>query len=139
METGIKVYDAMSKGIVFVNTEDSLKECASMMLKEKIGSLVVKDGKELVGIVTEKDLVRCLRDDNFNNKVRDIMTKDIKTIEPEKDIYEAFKMMGEENIRKLPVVDKGEIIGFLTEKDILKIAPSLLDLFAEKLLVRGDF
>ena len=46
METGIKVYDAMSKGVMFVNTESSLKECGSMMLKEKVGSLVVKDGKE---------------------------------------------------------------------------------------------
>ncbi|MAG20265.1 CBS domain-containing protein [archaeon] len=138
METGIKVYDAMSKGVMFVNTESSLKECASMMLKEKIGSLVVKDGMDLVGIITEKDLVRCLRDDNMNRKVREVMTKNIKTIEPEKDIYEAFKMMGEENVRKLPVVDKGKLIGFLTEKDILKIAPSLLDLFSEKLLVRGD-
>jgi len=138
METGIKVFEAMTKGPIFVNVESNLKDCANIMLKEKIGSLVVKDGKELVGIITEKDFVRCLRDGNEKLKVRDVMVKGVKVIEPGKDIYEAFKMMGEENVRKLPVVEKGEVIGFLTEKDILKLAPSLFDLYAEKLLVRGE-
>lgn len=136
MRTGIRVYEAMTKRPIFVDVNSNLRECAKIMLKEKIGSLVVKDGKKLVGIITEKDFVRCLRDNIHNMKVRDVMVRDVKTIEPDKDIYEAFKMMGEENIRKLPVVDKGNFIGFLTEKDILKIAPSLFDLFAEKLLIR---
>jgi len=136
MRTGIRVYEAMTKRPIFVDVDSNLRECARIMLKERVGSLVVKDGKKLVGIITEKDFVRCLRDYSFDMKVRDVMTRDVKTIEPNKDIYEAFKMMGEENIRKLPVVDRGIFIGFLTEKDILRIAPSLFDLFAEKLLIR---
>ena len=71
-------------------------------------------------------------------KVNDIMESDIKTITPEKDIFEALILMKEFNIRHLPVVDGSKMIGLLTLKDILKIEHQLFDLLVEKFELKEE-
>lgn len=139
MKTGIKVLDAMTNRPVIASSDNTVTDCAKMMNKFQVGSLLIKDNKEIVGILTEKDFVTKIVAKGVNpddTLARDVMEKQLITITPEKDIYDAMILMKDSDIRRLPVKEKDKIIGFLTMKDILKIEPQLFDLMIEKIDIR---
>lgn len=141
MKTGIKVVDAMTNKPVIASSNITITECAKLMKKFGIGSLLVREDKKIVGIITEKDFVVKILAKGKNPE--DILTKDIMetnlvTIEPDKDIYDAMVEMQRSDIRRLPVKYNGKIVGFLTMKDILKIEPQLFDLMVEKMDLREE-
>jgi len=138
MKTGIKVFDIMTKNPVCVNPEANIKKAAEVMLKKKVGGLVVTKNNKVVGIVTEKDLVRIIAKSKNTEKihVKKIMNKRVKTITPQEDIYSALLKMRKKDVRRLPVLDKKKLIGLLTIKDILKVQPGLFDLIIEKIKIR---
>lgn len=139
METGYMVCDAMTKKPIMVLPNTSVVECAKIMAKNHVGSLVVGRGKKLMGIITEQDIVRKIvarNQDVKKAKVEDYMEKRLVTVSPEVDIFAALKMMSEANIRHLPVMDDSNMLGFITLKDILKIEPELFDLIVDKFELR---
>ncbi|MFH1770795.1 MAG: CBS domain-containing protein [archaeon] len=141
MKTGIKVADAMTNKPVMANSDITITECAKLMKKFGVGSLLVREDKEVVGIITEKDFVVKILAKGRNPEdlvTRDIMETNLVTIEPDKDIYDAMVEMQRSDIRRLPVKDKGKIVGFLTMKDILKIEPQLFDLILDKIDLREE-
>jgi signal-transduction protein with cAMP-binding, CBS, and nucleotidyltransferase domain len=141
MKTGIKVFDAMTTRPVSVQVTDSAQECAKAMKKNRVGSVLVKKGKDVVGIMTEQDLVYKLIAKNLNPEqvtANDLMAKELITIDPGKDIYEAMMIMRNNEIRRLPVLDGTRFVGFLTMKDILKIEPQLFELIVENLNLREE-
>jgi signal-transduction protein with cAMP-binding, CBS, and nucleotidyltransferase domain len=141
MNTGIKVLDAMTTKPVSVKLDSTATEAAKNMRKFKVGSALVKDGDEIVGIVTELDFVEKLIAKGLNPNdtlVADICEKDLITISPDKDIYDAMIVLKEEDIRRLPVKENGKIIGMLTMKDILKIEPQLFEVTLETIQLREE-
>jgi len=139
METGIKVCDAMTEQPVTISPDATIKRCAETMARERVGALLVKDKDKLVGIVTERDIVKkvVVTDKKPSAvKAKDIMEKELITISPEKDIFEAIKKMRDYDVRHLPVVDRGKFLGLITMKDVLKIEPDLFDILVEKLDIR---
>lgn len=137
MKTGIKVSEAMTQHPITVPPGTNLKTCAQVMLDHHVGSLLIKDGPGVVGILTEQDIVRkAVIKDLVASKtdVDDIMAMDLHVVSPDNDIGEAIKQMRDNNIRHLPVVDKkGQFVGLITAKDILRIQPDLFKLLAEKI------
>jgi CBS domain-containing protein len=141
MKTGYKVGDCMTMHPVTVKKSTSLKECADLMADKHVGSLLVEEKGKIVGIVTEQDMVRKAMAkllEPAKTPVEQIMETDLFTISPDKDLYDALKLMSESNIRHLPVIDKGKFVGFLTIKDILKIQPQLFELIVEKFELREE-
>ncbi|MBI2124682.1 CBS domain-containing protein, partial [Candidatus Pacearchaeota archaeon] len=141
MKTGYKVYDCMTTKPVSVSSDTSLEQCARMMAKNHVGALVIKDDHKSAGLITEQDIVRKAIAKGINpltKNVRDFMEKKLKTISPNDDIYDALIVMRDSNIRHLPVVDNGKMVGLLTLKDVLKIEPSLFDLLVEKFELREE-
>lgn len=141
METGYKVCDAMTEKPIVVTPETTVIECSKHMSKHHVGSLMIMDKNELLGLITEQDIVRnCVALDLNPKKttVKEVMVKELETISPEKDIYEALVLMKDQNIRQLPVMDGKEMVGLLTLKDILKIEPQLFDLLVEKFELREE-
>ncbi len=139
METGIKVCDAMTEQPVTIGPNATLKQCAELMKKERVGALLVKDKEKLVGIITEQDIViKAVSADLKASVVRakDVMEANLITISPEKDIFDAIKMMRDYDVRHLPVLDRGKFLGLVTDKDVLKIEPDLFDILVEKLDIR---
>lgn len=139
MKTGIKVCDVMTKKPIVVSPDDNLKDCAKKMLRQRVGSLIVKEGDKLVGIVTEKDFVnKVVADgkDPSKTKVQDIMKKRVTTISPEVDIYDALVKMNKERVRRLPVTVDSNVIGLLTLRDILSVQPQLFENFTEILDIK---
>lgn len=139
MKTGVKVGDAMTREPIFARPNDDIRKCAKIMAREHIGSLIIKENKKLVGLVTEQDIVRktlAKGKDPLKMKISDIMVKKIVSIDPDKDIYDALVIMRDKNIRQIPVMHQGNLVGLLTLKDILKIEPQLFDLLVEKFEIR---
>ncbi len=141
MKTGYKVYDCMTTKPISVTSDSSLGQCAKIMAKNHVGALVIKDNHKSIGLITEQDIVRKVVAKGINpltKKVKDFMEKKLKTVLPNSDIYDALIIMRDSNIRHLPVVDNGKMVGLLTLKDVLKIEPSLFDLLVEKFEIREE-
>jgi len=141
MKTGYKVYDCMTTKPISVSSDATLQSCAKIMAKNHVGALVIKDSHQSKGLITEQDIVRKVIGKGINpltKKVGDFMAKKLITISSDADIYEALIKMRDSNIRHLPVVEKGKMVGLLTLKDVLKIEPSLFDLLVEKFELREE-
>ena len=140
METGLKVGDAMTVKPVTIKPDVSLKKCADIMAKKHVGSVIVEEKGEIVGVLSEQDIVRkaVAKGVAGRKKVKDIMEKDLITIAPEKDLFDAIRTMRDYNIRHLPVMHKGKFVGLVTMKDILKVEPDLFDLLVEKFEIREE-
>ncbi|MGH7935912.1 MAG: CBS domain-containing protein [Chthoniobacterales bacterium] len=101
--------------------DTTLEEIAMMMKTENTGAIPVVDEDELVGIVTDRDIVmRCVADggDATQMTAEDIVSEDVETIDPESDVHEAMELMSQKQVRRLPVVDNGELIGMISLGDI---------------------
>jgi CBS domain-containing protein len=109
------------------------------MAKEHVGSLLVTDEGKIIGIVTERDIVKKAVATLGNpaiKKVKEVMATDLVTTTPDEDIFEALRIMRDYNFRHLPVKHQGKIVGLVTMKDILKIEPDLYEILVEKIELR---
>lgn len=141
MQTGIKVYDAMTEQPIFLSPDDTLEKCAAIMQDKHVGTVIIQEGQEVIGIISDQDIVRKVIAKGKNpigKKVKDFMETKLITITPDKDIFEAIVMMRDANIRHLPVVDGPKIMGLLTLKDILKIEPQLFELLIDQINLREE-
>jgi len=140
MKTGYAVGDAMTTLPVAVSPGTSIVECSRIMDKNHVGALIVRDKDKLVGLVTEQDIVRkaVAKGVDVNSKIKDITETEIVTIEPSADIYDALIKMKDMNIRHLPVLEGGKMVGLLTLKDALKIQPELFDMMVDKFELREE-
>jgi CBS domain-containing protein len=109
------VAEVMNKSVLTVDPTASIGEAAEKMIEAGVGAVVVmEDMARIVGIVTERDLMRAVaqRARAAEAKVRQWMTESVVTIEPDTEIKDAAKMMFEKNFRHLPVVNKdGRLMG----------------------------
>lgn len=141
MKTGYKVHDCMTTKPISVSAEASLEECAKVMVQNHVGALVIKDDHHSKGLITEQDIVRKVIAKGTNpltKKVKDFMETKLITTSPNDDIYDALIKMRDSNIRHLPVLDNGKMVGLLTLKDVLKIEPQLFELLVEKFELREE-
>lgn len=118
----MKVKECMCNNVTFVKPETSVKDCAKMMCDYHIGCIPVCDCDEkIVGIVTDRDIllrnVACDKDPK-STKISDIMTTKVQCCECNDDITIAEKIMSDEQIRRLPVLDNGKLVGILTLGDL---------------------
>ena len=135
METGYKVSEIMVRDVHHVDPDCSLLECARKMSDNKVGCLVVNEDGKVSGIITEQDLARKVLAREVDAKktlVRDIMSTNVRTASPEDDIGEAMRLMGNNEIKHLPVVLDRKLVGLVTSKDIIQIQPGLIDLLSFK-------
>ncbi|OIO41319.1 hypothetical protein COU56_04085 [Candidatus Pacearchaeota archaeon CG10_big_fil_rev_8_21_14_0_10_31_9] len=126
----IRVGDVMTRDFVHMSPDSTALECAKTMMKKRVGSLVVKEGDKLHGIITEKDLVWAMtkKPDKLKEiRAKDILTRKIITISPEATIHQALDKMNRKKLRRLPVVNNKRIVGYVTLKDIVKFMPDLFE------------
>lgn len=140
MKIGIKVGDVMTRNFVSVSPDITIAQCATEMIKKKVGSLIVKTQRRLEGILTEGDIVKALASkmNTSKAKAREIMSKRVLSVGPSLDIYDALVLMKSKNVRWLPITVKNDVIGMLTIKDILRIEPSLFDIVSEMQPIREE-
>jgi CBS domain-containing protein len=105
-----------------IGREDTVKKAAQIMADHRIGSLIVVEGKKIVGIVTERDMLTKVTAQGKPSErvlVSDIMTSKVLTISPDSHLDDAVFLMMDKKIKKLPVVDVGELVGIITSTDII--------------------
>lgn len=117
----LKVSQIMSKDISIVDVSTSVADVAKIMKEQNIGSVPVCKNGKVVGIITDRDIV--LREisvgKNTNiSKAQEVMTTEVSTVSPETDIHEAAKIMAVKQIRRLPVIENGNLVGMLALGDI---------------------
>ncbi len=140
MKTGITVAEAMTQKPITVTPATTVEQCAQLMQRQKVGSVVVEDKGDFVGILTERDIVRKVVAAGvpLTKRVKEVMTEEMLTIEPDQDIFAAISLMRDADIRHLPVVSHGQLHGLVTIKDLLKIEPDLFEILVQKFELREE-
>jgi len=123
----LKVKDLMSEDLVKVRLDDELQAVLRLMLNKEIGGVPVMDGDVLVGIFTERELIKFMAKRTYSGLVDSVMSTDLKVIDEHEDTLEASKMMQRYKVRRLPVVSNGRLVGIITAADIVKSLARTLD------------
>ena len=118
------ISDMMSPNVVSITTEEPAALAARLLYRHNIGSLPVcgEDGR-LRGILTDRDIVlRCVAAENdpASTPVKEIMTKGVVSISPNDDARVATRIMAAEQVRRLPVVSDGKVVGMVSLGDLAK-------------------
>ena len=115
------VKEIMTRDAISITPKYSIRESVDLMAEKGIGSLPIVDKEEkLVGIVTERDFALALAGSLTTETVGDIMIKDVITTTPGTPIESCSKIMVRNNLRRIPVVEEGKLIGIVTSTDILR-------------------
>jgi CBS domain-containing protein len=113
----------MSRDLLSVAPSEPITEVAQRMVERNIGAVLVLDGGRLVGIMTERDLLRAVaRGLHGEAVVAEYMTKDPETIDPEDATQHAAVLMIHGGFRHLPVVEGGDVVGILSIRDLMQVA-----------------
>ena len=113
--------EIMTQNVTTVTTQQSVQEAAQLMSQQNIGSLPVVENGNCVGIVTDRDIaLRAVSQGQSpqSTTVGTVMTSGIVTGTPEMDVHEAANLMAERQIRRLPVVENGQVTGIVALGDL---------------------
>ena len=118
----MKVRDVMSSPAISIGADETVAVAARTLTHYNIGVLPVRGGKEqLCGVVTDRDIVtRCLATGKLPEKtlVREVMTPRVMSVGPEQQAALAAHMMGQQQVRRLPVVENGKLCGMVSLGDL---------------------
>ena len=109
--------------VISARQDDSVRAVIDLLAQHRIGAVPVLDGDMIVGIFSERDLVRLISSygpDAFDRKIDDVMTKSPVTCDSGMAVIGALSQMTQKRIRHLPVVDEGRLVGFVSIGDLVK-------------------
>jgi CBS domain-containing protein len=115
------IQEAMTSSPTTVEPTTTAQEAARTMKSEDVGSLPIVEGDKLVGVITDRDLaIRIIAEaKGIDTPVAEIASKDVVTIDPQQSLEEAARLMANNQVRRLPVVEEdGRIVGILAQADI---------------------
>jgi signal-transduction protein with cAMP-binding, CBS, and nucleotidyltransferase domain len=121
-EAKVRIRDINRSGVFTVNASDTLADCARRLEVAGVGAVCVVEKSSITGIITERDLVRALsRSDNPKGAlVREFMSKDVMTADVEEGTREVAHRMLDAEIRHLPAVRDGYMVGMVSMRDLLQ-------------------
>ncbi len=114
----ISVKNIMTKDVITINQNSSLKESANLMASKSVSSLVVLEKDKPIAIISENDIIKGVI--SKKSKVKDIMDNEFIIISPQTKFSEISKSLREQKIKRFPVVENGKLIGLITETDIVE-------------------
>jgi CBS domain-containing protein len=116
------VSELMTRDVLTVEPADTIGEAAEKMIAAGIAAVIVSDFGNIIGILTERDILRAVahRTHSAEARVRQWMTTDVVTIPPTMDSDDAAKLMLERNFRHLPVVSEGRSVGIVSLRDLAR-------------------
>ena len=124
----MKISEIMTQAAVTDSSEDTLKEACDKMRHAQTSSMLIMDGERLVGIVTERDVVKAVAQglDPKETRIKDLMTTDIVTIGPMTTLKEAANIMATKWIRHLPIVEGSKVVGMISQRDLTGVLAAAL-------------
>jgi CBS domain-containing protein len=121
----MKVEEAMIKNVITLQQDVSAYDAVKLMNENRIGCLVVLQYGQVVGIITERDMLERVLEKCKNPKetnITEIMTKRVIVGKPDMQVVEAAKLMFENKVKKLPIVEGNRLVGLVTLTDLARIA-----------------
>jgi CBS domain-containing protein len=115
------VREAMTEDPRSIAKSVSVVEAAQLMREQDIGSLPITDDEKLVGMITDRDITTRVVAEAADPKmttVEDVYSRDLISVEPDKDLEEALRLMARHQVRRLPVVEDGRLVGIVAQADI---------------------
>jgi CBS domain-containing protein len=119
----MKIEDLMIRSVITMSPDASAYEAVRISNKNKIGCLVVVDNSQIVGILTERDLLERVLEKCRNpkeTKISEIMTRHVVMGKPDMELSEATRLMFENTVKKLPIIDGNRLVGIVTLTDIAR-------------------
>jgi CBS domain-containing protein len=115
--------ELMNPNVVSVGPDATLKEVSELMGKQKIGSVVVVDNDKAVGIVTERDFATKIMTKPYlpDTKVSAVMSSPVIHVAPNQSVAEVIDIMANKEIRKIPVIDNGKVVGMVSGTEFLRL------------------
>jgi len=117
------VKDVMTKKVITSSEDEALINIGKKMAKHGISCIVVVKNKKPVGIITERDLSQKVVARNLDckkTKAKQIMSKPVHTIKPETNIYFTNQLMKKKKFRRFPVAKDGNLVGIITQSDLIR-------------------
>jgi CBS domain-containing protein len=137
----VKVHEIMKRSVVTIDPELTLADVAKIMTNNKVGSVIVMNGANPVGIVTNEDIVGAIARGKDPKKVKvKGLEKKMKfvTASPDDDVLKITKKMVKIGIKRIPVIKDNKLIGIVSDKELLLVSPELINVLSEKLKIRVD-
>ena len=134
MKARVPIVEIMSTTPVTISGDATVREAAALMRDKEVGSVVVLQDNRPAGIVTERDVVTKIAAEDRPSKtttVREIMSSPLVAVHPHQEVAEAAKVMAARGIRRLPVIKEGQLVGMITENDIIRVWPQLIEVTRE--------
>lgn len=132
----VPVEDIMSTPVITALESDSIEAVAKLMDEHNVGSIVVVDDEgRPTGVITERDIVLRVATRSLSAievTAKSAMSSPLVTIELKADIKKAAAIMQRENVGRLVIMHKGEMVGIVSDRDIVAITPSLIEIITEK-------
>ena len=116
------VSEIMTPDVLGLDPATSLVDAARRMYERRVGAVVVTEGDRLVGIVTERDVLRAVATGGVEGPVSDAMTRSPETIGPDESAGQAAALMIHGGFRHLPVVDGGDVVGMVSIRDLVRVS-----------------
>jgi len=119
-----KAKDVMVKDVITIDPDFSLEDAIKVLIDKKISGMPVVDKNNgIVGIISEKDILNFVFSGNLGNtKVKEAMSKNITSFNPEDGIDKIALAIGEKQFRRVPIIENGKVVGIVSRRDIIKIA-----------------
>lgn len=142
MKTVAGILEAKGSDIFAVAPGETVYEALQIMAERNVGALVVTDGGELAGVISERDYARkvvLVDRSSRETLVSEIMSGDVETVDVSASIEDCMELMTERHIRHLPVMKEGELVGVISIGDVVKAVIADLAALVEQLdsYIRG--
>jgi signal-transduction protein with cAMP-binding, CBS, and nucleotidyltransferase domain len=122
----------MVREVITVKRDSTVEEATRLMNEHEIGCLIVVEDSRAVGILTERDLLRRIlaKSEGLKRvKVAEVMSEPLISVEPNVQIGDVSRIMFQKNIKKMPIMKNGKLLGLVTLTDILRIQPQLIKMY----------
>jgi len=121
---GKSIKEVMTSDVRACKPNANVVEAAKLMAKEDVGPIPVVEGGRLVGLVTDRDIVvRVIAEgrDPKSTTVGEIASRDLVTVSPDENLDDALKLLADQQVRRLPVVDGERLVGIVAQADIARL------------------
>lgn len=121
----IQTQDIMIKDVQTISPNDLIAAAKLKMMRSNVGGLPVVDNEMLVGIITHRDILLA-GSEALGLKVKELMSNDLRVVEPSMPIKEIIKIMNDEGYQRIPVVKDGKLIGLVTQSSIIRAISEII-------------
>jgi len=131
-----RIIEGRNAAILTCNTSDSVRDAVAMLAERRIGALPVIERGAVAGIFSERDVIYKLSEQGpavLDRQVGDVMTAPAVTVDPKTEVLAALSLMTKRRIRHLPVMERGQMVGFVSIGDLVKYRIDRIESEAEAL------